>query len=196
MVSTALFDSPSCNSSSFSTLIERCQSGCENARSELAEHVHEDLYKIAQRLCRGKTYESSMHATSLMNEAFLRMLKAGMFKKTGSIEHLSFVAAKTMRCVLADYLRSRMALKRSPVGNRVYLDQIVDQLAQQPFKFEALNDALDRLEATNPRQSRIVNFRFFLAMTVQETAEVLNISTSTVEKEWKQARLWLFEQLI
>ena len=196
MISQSVVESPAEYSSGFSSLIKRCQSGCENARSELAEHIHEDLYRIAKRLCSGQMYESSMHATNLMNEAFLRMLKAGMFRKTGTAEHLLSAAAKTMRCVLADYLRSRNSLKRSPNGKRVYLDQIIDQLAAQPFRFEALNDALDRLESLDSRQARIVNFRFFLGMTVEETANVIGVSTSTVEKDWKQARLWLFEQLI
>ena len=124
------------------------------------------------------------------------MLKAGIFKRSASTDHLYSIAAKTMRCVLADYLRSRNAIKRNPAGNRVYLDEIIDQLASQPFKFEALNDALDRLESFHPRQAMVVNYRFFLGMTVSETAELLTVSISTVENDWKQARRWLFEQLV
>ncbi|MEZ6094470.1 MAG: ECF-type sigma factor [Pirellulaceae bacterium] len=179
----------------FDELVLRCQRGCKVAEATLADQVHDDFYRIAVRLCGGHLFENSMHATQLVNEAFLRLLKAGVFRKVHSQAHLFAFAGRTMRNVIADYFRRRQAEKRPTSRTRCYLDEIVDQLATQPFEYHDLNTALDRLEEMDPRQAQIVNMRFFLGMTVPETARALEISPSTVEKEWKKARITLFEML-
>lgn len=179
----------------FDRLVARCQQGCEDSKEELAGHVHDDFYRIARRLCGGNQFENSMHATNLLNETFLRLLKAGTFRKMNSKEHLYASAAKTMRCVIADYLRKRCAEKRPTSRSRSYLEDVIAQLQTQDFCFEELNEALQNLEATNPRQAKIVNMRFFLGMSIAETSEALAVSVSTVEKEWRQARIMLFKAL-
>ncbi len=100
-----------------------------------------------------------------------------------------------MRNVIADHLRNKRARKRRGTGRRVLLEQLLEQLAEQPFEFGELNEAIERLESTSPRRASIVNMRFFLAMTIKETADALGVSTATVEKEWREARAWLFKQL-
>jgi len=131
----------------------------------------------------------------LLNETFLRLLRSGVFQNSPNKRYLFAAAARTMRNVIADHLRNKRARKRRGTGRRVLLEQLLEQLAEQPFEFGELNEAIERLESTSPRRASIVNMRFFLAMTIKETADALGVSTATVEKEWREARAWLFKQL-
>ena len=179
----------------FDRLLTRCNEGCPKAHNELSRLVHADFYRIAKRLVSGHRFQNSMHATNLVNETFLRMLKGGVFQKSENSDYLFGTAARIMRHVIADYLRRNKAAKRSPSGSRIYLDRLIDKLGHEDFKFENLNEALNMLENTWPRQAEIVNMRFFFGMTVPEIAVALGVSESTVEKDWQKARCWLFKQL-
>ena len=179
----------------FEELLQRCQTGCTEAQSELVEYVHQDFYLIARRLCAGKPYAQSLHATRLVNEAFLRLFKRRVFQRAPSARFLFAAAGKTMRNVIADYVREKKSMKRSPVGGKVMLERVVDQLQSQSFSFDDLNEALEALEKQAARRAEIVHMRYFLGMTVKETADALCVSESTVEKEWRQARVWLYQRL-
>ncbi|MEM9411829.1 MAG: sigma-70 family RNA polymerase sigma factor, partial [Planctomycetota bacterium] len=104
-------------------------------------------------------------------------------------------AAKTMRNVIADHFRYKKAVKRTSDGCRVYLDNLLDQLASQKFEFSDLDAALDELEELAPRQAEVVQMKFFFGMTMNEIADKLQISLSSVEADWRKARAWLFKEL-
>lgn len=179
----------------FDRLVHECQQGCAASVSSLVDHVHDDLYLIARRLCGGCVFENSLHATNLLNETFLRLLKSGVFRQLDSKDHLYATAATTMRSVIADYLRRRRAEKRPTSRPRCHLEDVVDQLSSQPFQFDELNRAIQKLEKKNARQGQVVNMRFFLGMSIAETAQALRVSESTVEKDWRKARVILFKEL-
>ena len=176
-------------------LLDRSRQGCQEAQSEIAELVHPDFYRIATRLCSGQAFSNSLHATHLVNETFLRLFEQGVFRKSPSTRYLFVAAGRTMRNVIADYLRQRRPLKRGYQQSRIPLERVIDDLLAQPFPMEELNEALDELARISPRRAEIVYMRFFFRMTVSEAAQFLKVSQSTVEKEWRAARVWLFERL-
>ena len=180
----------------FDELVVRSQMGCADSRNRLASFLHEEFYAIARRLCGGQSFARSLHATNLVNETFLRLIKSGVFQQPQSRRFLFAAAGHTMRQVIADYFRRNGTQKRRSGGQRVYLDQVLEQLHEQPFDFEALNGALADLESQFPRQAEVVQMRFFLGMTIPEIAEKLDVSPSTVESDWRRARVWLYRQLI
>ncbi len=180
----------------FDGLIGKCIAGCPDAPTELADLVHEDFYAIAKRLCTGKQFAHSLHATCLMNEACLRLVKAGVFQNPRSRRFLFAAAGRTMKNVVVDYLRNKNAKKRiSDFQSDVYLEQLVCQLAASKRKFEDLHEAIERLETHSPRGADVIHMRFFLGMKLDEIAETLEVSKSTVEDAWRKARVWLYTQL-
>ena len=183
-------------SSTFEGLVGKCIAGCPDAPAELADLVNEDFYAIAKRLCTGKHFAHSLHATYLMNEACLRLVKSGVFQNPRSKRYLFAAAGRTMKNVVVDYLRHKNAKKRiSEFKSDVYLEQLVCQLAESRRRFEGLYEAIERLESHAPRWADVIHMRFFLGMTLDEIAEALEISKSTVEDSWRKARVWLFSQL-
>lgn len=179
----------------FEDLAQRCRSGCQESKNELASYLHREFYEIACRLCGGHSFERSLHATQLLNEAFLRMLKTGVFADPKSRRFMFSVAGKTMRNVIADYFRSKRSTKRNSGGRRVYLGQLLDQLESSAFDFHELDSAMCDLEVLAPRQAEVVNMRFFFGMTMSEIAVQLQVSLSAVESDWRKARAWLFKEL-
>jgi len=179
----------------FERIAHGCRTGCRESRNELASYLHSEFYEIARRLCGGQSFEKSLHATLLLNETFLRLLKTGVFADPKSRRFMFGVAGKTMRNVIADYFRNKRATKRNSGGQRLYLDQLLDQLESSDFEFHELDAAMGELEVLAPRQAEIVNMRFFFGMTMPEISERLQISLSTVEADWRRARAWLFREL-
>ena len=186
---------PTASMTGLDDLIARCFDGCSESPSRLADFVHEDFYEIAERLC-GNRFNGSMHATNLLNETFMRLIKSGVFHNPISRAFLFSSASRTMRNVIADYLRKKSAAKRDHQhGGAAYLDRLIARLSRSPRKFEDLHEALVQLEKSFPRKAEVVNMRYFFAMTTDEIAKQLNVSVSTVESDWRTARVWLFRQL-
>ena len=179
----------------FESLARQCMEGCEESRNELAKYLHDDFYEIACRLCRGHNFARSLHATHLLNETYLRLLKSGVFREPKSRKYVFGAACQTMRNVIADYFRRNNAKKRSVEGQRVYLDHLLDQVESQDYSFSELDAALSILEANAPRQAEVVHLRFFLGMSMPEIASQLQISLSTAESDWRKARAWLYREL-
>ena len=180
----------------FSALIKRCNSGQQEAREELACLVHGDLYRLAERLCVGRPWENSLHATRLTNETFLRLLKGQVFTKNLERSDFFAFAATTMKNLVVDYIRAKKSLKRTTdAGIPGHFQQVVEHIESQPYDFSDLYEALDRLREVSPRRAQIVEMRFFLKMEVAEIAEVINCSVWKIESEWREARAWLFLQL-
>lgn len=179
----------------FELLTVKCREGCPVAQNELAKFIGDEFYGIAQRLCGKQPFADSLPASDLLNETFLRLVKAGVFRDPRSRNYIYTAAGKTMRNVLVDYLRRRNTKKRDPGRKRVYLEQLIDSLQEQPYSMEELNDALDELHHKNPFQSEVVHLKYFFGMTMSEVAERLQSPLTRVELEWRRARVWLYEQL-
>jgi RNA polymerase sigma factor (TIGR02999 family) len=169
----------------------------QTADAKLVELVYDELHRVAVRYMRKERKDHSLQPTALVHEAYLRLThqEPKSWKNRG---HFFAVAALLMRQILVDSARRRSALKRGDGRRAVSLDESSHDLmidAEQSEDLIALDDALIALEATSPRQSRIVELRFFAGMTTKEIAEALDISERTVDREWASAQAWMYARM-
>ncbi len=155
----------------------------------LVPFIYEELRALATKYARGGALEVT--PTSLVHEAFLKLKDV----RPHELEHFRALAATAMRQVLVDRVRKKAAAKHGAGWERVTLSVALDSGASEACDVEALDAALSQLERLDARQARIVELRYFAGFTVPEVARTLNVSTSTVEKEWRRARAWLGAQL-
>jgi RNA polymerase sigma factor (TIGR02999 family) len=163
------------------------------AREELVPIVYEELRRLAHHYMRGERAGHTLQTTALVNEAYMRLAGIDALQWRDR-KHFFVMAATLMRRVLVDYARQRARDKRGAGISVTSLDENV--IAPTPaVDVVALDEALERLAAVDPRQSRIVELRFFAGLSVEETAEALGISEATVKRDWATARLWLYNEL-
>lgn len=170
-------------------LLERWQAGDPAALDELMPLVYSELRRIAQSYLRSERVGHTLQATALANEAYLRLIQ----QRDAGIEsraHFLGLAATMMRRILVDYARKRMAHKRGWEG-RVTLNEEKAGSTEKGEQLVALDEALQKLTELSPRQSRVVELKYFGGLTIEETAAVLEISPATAKREWSMARAWL-----
>jgi RNA polymerase sigma factor (TIGR02999 family) len=162
----------------------------------LLEEVYDELRRLARRFLRRGPAGQTLQTTALVHEAYLRL--AHRSPDGGPWEsraHFFAVAAKAMRQVLANHARDRRAQKRSPGGRRVTLSEAVAEAGTAEVDLMALHDALAELSELDARKAELVELRFFGGLTVPEIAHVLDVSTATVEREWRVAKAWIGARL-
>lgn len=165
--------------------------GDKTAFDKLLPLVHSELRRLAYRQMSGERRDHTLQATALVNEAYLKI--AG---QSGSEwqdrAHFFAVCAQVMRHILMDHARSHARDKRGgPDAIRVSLEGTAVLAAERAGDFVALDEALRTLEDLDPQKGRIVELRYFAGLTIEETAEVLKISPTTVRREWRRAKAWL-----
>jgi RNA polymerase sigma factor (TIGR02999 family) len=177
-------------------LLRRISSGDRSAEEALLPVIYTELKRIASRHLRGERSGHTLQTTDLVHEAYIKLVP-GALADWESRNHFFAMAARVMRNILVDRARRNSALKRG--GNRpadVPLDQgLAFGDDSRPESILALNDALERLEKQDARQSKIVEMRFFGGMTEEEIAQVLGVSSRTVKREWVVAKAWLYGEL-
>lgn len=183
------------NTAAFDALIVRCQAGDKDAHDVLARFVHRDFYRMAQRLCANQKFAHSLHPTNLVNETFLRLLKQGIFQEPQSRRYVYGAASQAMRNAIVDHLRKRNAQKRQAKRGNLPTEELADPLSIREAKILEIDEALGRLEQISPRLANVVTLRFFLGMTVEEVSQSMELSISSVEKAWREARAWLYREL-
>ncbi len=153
--------------------------------------VYEELRKLAS-FVRRNDGNGSLNSTALVHEAWLKLKDSPRLAET-SVPHFKAIAAKAMRQVLVDDARRRSSQKRGGGGNAFFvtLDDSAEGLASCDVELLALDNALDELARLNPRQAQMVEYRFFEGLSVAETAALLGVSESVVERDWRAARAWL-----
>ena len=156
--------------------------------------LHGRLREIARRQLAGEADGHTLETDGLVNEAYLRLLGIERVQWRDR-QHLLATAARMMRRVLIDYADRRRAEKRGGGDVPVPLDETVAAVDRHADDLRALDDALARLEQASPRQSRVVECRFFAGLSVEETADVLDLSPATVKRDWVAARAWLNREL-
>ncbi len=164
---------------------------------ELMSLVYDELHRLAAHYMGGERREHTLQPTALVNEAYLRLVDGSQVDWQGH-RHFVAVSALAMRRILIDHARGRARAKRGAGWKRVTLGQSVadnDQVDLDCDQLLSLNLAIDRLSELDARQARIVELRFFGGMTVNEVAEVLQVSKRTVEGDWTHARAWLKREL-
>jgi RNA polymerase sigma-70 factor (ECF subfamily) len=169
--------------------------GEEDAANRLLAVIYDDLHAQAARAMRREGGEHTLQATALVHEAYLRLVdqKHVDWKNRA---HFFAIAAQSMRRVLVDHARGRLAEKRGGGVEKVTLsDAAVGVNDDDAVDVLALHDALERLAALDPDQARVVELRYFGGMNIDETAEALGISAATVKREWAVARAWLKREL-
>lgn len=175
-------------------LLKAWSGGDEEALEKLTPLVHQQLHHIAKRYMAGERSGHTLQATALVNEAYLRLVDCAQVNWQDRA-HFFAVSANLMRRILIDFARSRGYLKRGGAVVHVALDEAPSLCNEPDVNLVALDDALKALAAVDERKSKVVELRFFGGLSVEETAEVLRISSDTVLRDWQFAKLWLLREL-
>jgi len=175
-------------------LLQAWSDGDETALARLLPLVEADLRRLARACMRHERNGHTLQPTALVNEAFLRLAGARRLEWQDRA-HFMGIAARLMRRVLVDHARARGYQKRGGGAERVSLDGALLEAAQRPLDVIELDRALETFATIDARRSRVVELRFFGGLTLEETAEVLNVSSETVKRDWRVAKLWLLREL-
>jgi RNA polymerase sigma-70 factor, ECF subfamily len=167
--------------------------GDRAALESLTPLVYQELLRLARRYMAGERPGHTLHATALVNEAYVRLIEQDAAWQNRA--HFFGVAAQTMRHVLVDMARARHRAKRGGGQFVVGLSEAADVGVIRSADLVALDDALKDLEAFDPRKCRVVEMRFFGGLSLEEAAEVLGVSVTTVRRDWGLARAWLHREL-
>lgn len=167
--------------------------GDANARDRALAVVYDELRRMAAGLISGNERGVTLQATALVNEALLKLL--GHAPSWENRSHFFGVAARAMRQILVDYARRRQADKRGGGIAHVELDAALEVPGEDRLDLLALDQALQRLEQLDPAQVRIVELRYFVGLSIEDTAATLGLHPSAVNREWAMARAWLKREL-
>jgi RNA polymerase sigma-70 factor (ECF subfamily) len=171
-------------------LLIKWSKGDKAALDELMPVIHSELRRLARRYMGRERPGHTLQTTALINEAYLRLVdQQGVVWQDRA--HFFAVAAQIMRHILVDHARKYQSDKRGAGAQKIPLDDVVVANQQKAAELVALDEALEALAAFDPRQSQIVELRFFGGLTVDETAEVMKIAPITVMREWRIAKAWL-----
>jgi RNA polymerase sigma factor (TIGR02999 family) len=179
-------------------LLKAWGEGDHEALNQLAPMVYEELRRMARRYMRRERTGNTLQATALINEAYLRLVEA---QNAGWQDRAHFfaVSAQLMRRILVDRARARGSAKRGGLAIRVDHDTgfNLDELpgAARSAELVKLDDALNALAGIDPRKVQVIELRFFGGLSVEETAAALGISTQSVLRDWKLARVWLTREM-
>ena len=176
-------------------LLRNWGEGDMQAMDKLLPLVYDDLRRRAALYLRRERSNHTLQATALVNEAYLRMVdqRKVVWRDRG---HFLAVAAQAMRRILVDHARSRNSKKRGgPVENLPLEDLMLAASGEDEVDVIALDEAMSRLAAVDARQERLVELRYFVGLSLEEAADVLDISRATATREWTLAKAWLFREL-
>lgn len=170
------------------------QKGDQSALDRLIPLVYSELRRIAARYLRSERSGHTLGATALVHEAYLQLVDESSVQWQGRA-HFFGVAARLIRNILVDHARAQKAAKRGGDFAKLPLDEACAVPVANESNVLAINDALDALGRIDAQQARIVELRFFAGLTIEETAEALQISTSTVKRDWILAKTWIYKEL-
>jgi RNA polymerase sigma factor (TIGR02999 family) len=182
-------------SGAITELLRAWSDGEEKALDELVPVVQRELRRLARKRLSRESSFHTLQPTELVNEAFLRLMRQRV--RWENRAHFFALAASIMRRVLVDHARRKAASKRdrSRIGVAGHVGAAARGAVLDPVDVIDLNDALETLAELDSRQSRIVELRYFGGLTLEEIAEAIDLSPSTVKREWSVAKLWLYDRL-
>ncbi|HEY3135308.1 MAG TPA: sigma-70 family RNA polymerase sigma factor [Blastocatellia bacterium] len=175
-------------------LLLKWGSGNKAAMDELIPLVYKELRRLAHQYMRQERAGNTLQTSALINEAYIRLVDYNKMRWQDRA-HFFAVAAQAMRRILVERARSRRRQKRGGAAQRVSLDEAADLADQRAADIIALDDALTDLCAIAPRKGQIVELRYFGGLNIEETAEVLGVSSPTVQREWRAAKAWLYRAI-
>ncbi len=180
--------------SQVSQLLQVWRDGDRTALDALLPLVYKELRRRAHFQLRNERPNHSLQSAALVNEAYMRLV--GMSSpQWESKTHFFAIAAQLMRQILVDYARRHGAAKRGASVCKVTLEDATVSAKQKDLDVVALDDALKGLAKIDPRQSRVVELRFFAGLSIEQVAEVLEIGPATVQRDWTAARAWLHREM-
>lgn len=175
-------------------LIIAWSNGDAESLSDLVAVVYPELRKIARQHLRRVSPDHTLQSAALANEAYLKLLRARGIRCENRV-HFFALCAQIIRRILVDHARHGRYAKRGGEAVHVPLDETLLGTRAHGVEVLALDDALESLTKIDPRKGRVVELRYFGGLTVEETANVLQISPETVMRDWKMAKSWLFREL-
>jgi len=175
-------------------LLKDWSNGESTALDQLMPIVYAELRAIAARYLRRERPDHTLQPTALVNEAYLRLIDQKHVDWQNRA-HFVGVAAQMMRRILVDHAKSHHRAKRGGGALRVTLDEEIAVSEERATDLVELDEALTALEAFDERKSRVVEMKYFGGLSVEETAEVLNVSVITVARDWKLAKAWLYTNI-
>ncbi len=178
----------------FSTLLRQWREGNAEAGENLIRLVYDHLHWLAQHYLSQESHAQSLQPTDLVNEAYLRLFGAAVIEWEDQA-HFFVIAARQMRRLLIDRARTTQFLNRKRRTDQASLSQMAQLFHEPDLNLLALDESLAWLEEIAPRAARVVELRYFAGLTETQAAQALGISVPTLKRDWKFARLWLYEQL-
>jgi RNA polymerase sigma factor (TIGR02999 family) len=175
-------------------LLEAWGTGDKGAFDALVPLVYRELRRLAYRYLRRERGSAAFQTTELINEVYIKLLDCSRVRWRNRA-HFFAMSAQLMRRILVDLARSRRYAKRGGEAIRVTFEKVLDMPDIHAPDWVSLDDSLKALEALDPRKSRMVELRFFGGLSVEETAEILEVSPDTVHRDWRFAKSWLRREL-
>ena len=176
-------------------LINDASNGDESAANRVLTLLYGELRRIAEHAMRGERDDHTLQPTALVHEAYMRVMQSADQPEWEGREHFVRFAARAMRNVLVDHARARGAAKRGSGQKPAPLDTVLEFFERQELDMLELNDALEKLLEADEELARLIELRFFAGLTIEETAGVMGVSTPTIERRWRVARMWLQNEL-
>jgi RNA polymerase sigma-70 factor (ECF subfamily) len=174
-------------------LLGELERGDKDAANHILPLVYDELHRLARSYFRRERGEHTLQPTALVHEAYIRLVdQRAPLESRG---HFMALAATQMRRILLDYARKHQAARRGAGGQKVLLEDTMAISHQKPVDVLALDAALDKLNALDADQSRVVELRFFGGLSVEETAEAMGVSPATVKRSWSSARAFLHREI-
>ena len=175
-------------------LLKRWSAGDDSARNQLIPLVYERLRELAHQRLRGAPAENSLNTTGLVHEAYIRLVDAPRLDLPDRAHFLA-LASEVMRNLLVDRARARLAAKRGGGQSPLELDETLWVSDENSESVTELDDALTRLQALSPRQSLLLQHRYFGGLSLEESATAIGVSLATAKRELRAARAWLVLEL-
>jgi RNA polymerase sigma factor (TIGR02999 family) len=175
-------------------LLTAWREGDQRAMEDLAPILQEELHRVASRYMSAERRGHILQTTALVNEAYLRLIDWKNVQWQNRA-HFFAMASQIMRRILVDYARTRHREKRGGDAVQVSLSNAAEVPLESASDVVALDEVLQTLETLSPRQSRVVELRFFGGLSLEETAQALDVSVGTVRRDWSLARAWLYREL-
>ncbi len=181
-------------SQDLTTLLHAWRDGNEGALDKLMPLVYDELHRLAHRYMLRERAGHTLQTTAIVNEVYLRLIDAQQVEWKDRA-HFFAISANLMRRILVEFARSRGRNKRGGDFRKVKLDEALVVSPRRGTDLVALDDALSALAAMDERKAKVIELRFFGGLSVEETAEVLNVSPDTVMRDWRLAKVWLWREM-
>ena len=176
-------------------ILSQIEQGDPSAAEQLLPLVYDELRKLATAKLAQEKPGLTLQATALVHEAYLRLVDVEKTQNWDSRRHFFSAAAESMRRILVEKARRKQRLKHGGAVRRVPLDEVEIESAASQLDLLALDEALARLADEAPEKAEVVQLRFFAGLSHEEVAEILGVSTITVKRHWRYARVWLLRQM-